>query len=186
WSPCELDAGDDDALQGTHQSRWPDQSRVAMGHERHDLPPRDQQRWTSLGAGPNLARAESDQVCEKLPHADLAVSWRERFPCAAESDARELERPATTADPKPPDRLARRESLDTERREQPLLLPGSPWVAEEVFGRGSHERDVGFSPVASVSGPLWNLAAVRGGITLCLCVSVVNRSFHHRDTEAQS
>ena len=59
-------------------------------------------------------------------------------------------------------------------------------MAEEVFGRGSHERDVGFSSVASVSGPIWNLATVRGGITLCLCVSVVERSFYHRDTEAQS
>ena len=82
--------------------------------------------------GPIVARAKSDQVCEKLPHADPAVSRRERFPRAAESNTGKLERTATAAHSEPSRRLARREPLDIKRREQSLLLPGGSRVAEEI------------------------------------------------------
>jgi hypothetical protein len=88
-----------------------------------------------VGTGSSLARAEPDQVCEKFPHADFVVSWRKRFSCATESDTRKLECAATHADSESLDRLARRESLDTEGREQSLLVPGTLRLVQKVRRR---------------------------------------------------
>src|SRR6185295_12904672 len=99
------------------------------------------QWWTSLGAGTSVARTESDPLCEELPHTNIAVSRRERFPCTAKSNAGKLERAATAAHSESPAGLARREPLDIKRREQSLLVPGALRVAQEIPRRAKrHEH----------------------------------------------
>src|SRR5687767_349654 len=98
-----------------HQPRWADQSRIAMGYERLDLPSRTRQRRSILGRRQNLAGAESHPVCGKIQNADAANGRRERLPRAAQSDARELVGPSTVEDPEPSYCVPGRESLDIAR-----------------------------------------------------------------------
>ncbi len=88
----------------------------------------------------DLAQPESDPPRGELQDADAAVGRRKGLPRAAEQHAGDVERPAADESAVTPAGLARRESLDPERREQPRLLPGSARVDRQVADAGDGER----------------------------------------------
>ena len=85
---------------------------VAVGHERYDLPARDQHGRAAVGAVRGLARAEPGPARGEIPHADARDRGRKRLPRAAQQFARILERPAAHAGAEPAHRVSGRESLD--------------------------------------------------------------------------
>src|SRR5688572_19960246 len=96
-APRELAAGHDDALQVPGESCGPGEPGSAVGHERYDLPARDQHGRTTVGAILGLARAEPGAVGGEFPHADARDRGRKRLPRAAQQFTRILERPAAHA-----------------------------------------------------------------------------------------
>ena len=70
---------------------------------------------------------------KKLKTPILVTFRRARLPRSVQQRPRILDRAATAAGREPARDLPRREPLDTEGREQPLLLQGSPGLASEAL-----------------------------------------------------
>ena len=124
--------GHDVALQGDCQPRRPGVPRHAVGHERRDLPSRADDGRAVLGEPAEMDRAEPAREGRQLQDADAAVGRRERFPRARGEHAGDVLGAPADEGADQTARLARREPLDPQGREQPRVLSRGARVAGEV------------------------------------------------------
>ncbi len=128
----ELARGNDHALQGDRQPRGSGVAGHAVGDERRHLPPRADDGRTVLGEPAEVDRAEPARESRRLQDPDAAVGRRERLPRARRQHVDHVLGAATDECAGEAPRLAGREPLDSQGREQPRVLPRGAHVAGAV------------------------------------------------------
>ena len=133
WPPDQLACGVDRALSRAREPRGPLRPEDAVDYERHRLFTRAQPRRPALAGQRCLEGPERVLALEETEDADPRDFRRARLPRSVQQRPRILDRAAKAAGREPAGDLPGREPLDTEGREQPLLLQGSPGLASPAL-----------------------------------------------------